>query len=139
MSIKQLLQKLYLFLAYNASAFSTFLLELVVLYLCNGILNIPYYAAVPVAFIGATLVHYVICRLWVFDHSGRALVFESSYFFSILGSGLVWTLLLVAVFIQFWAVPVIVARILAGIFTSVWSFYLNARFNFRARAFIPHK
>jgi len=56
-----------------------------------------------------------------------------------LGSGLAWALLLVVLFVQLFNAPVLLARILAGIFTSVWNFYLNARFNFRSRAFIPRK
>lgn len=137
MSLKRFWQKLSLFLlGYNASSFFTFLLELAVLYVCTSFVHLPYYVAVPFAFIITTLVHYAICHLWVFNYSGRSIPFEYSYFMSILGSGLFWTLLLVAAFIRFLGISVITARILAGIFTSVWNFYLNARFNFRSRAFL---
>ena len=134
--MKKFRQKLSLFLGYNASSLFTFLLELGLLYICTTGARLPYYVAVPIAFITTTLVHYVICPLWVFNRSGRAIPFEYGYFMSILGSGLLWTLLLVAIFIQAFGVSVIVGRILAGIFTSVWNFYLNARFNFKARAFL---
>lgn len=129
-------QKLTLYLGYNASSFGTFLLELGVLYLCATAVHLPYYLAVIVAFVSTTLVHYAICHVWVFDRSGRAMSFEYGYFMSVLGSSLLWTLLLVIFFVQLFGIPVIAARILAGVFTSVWNFYLNARFNFRERSFL---
>lgn len=133
--MKKLWQKLSLFLGYNTSSFVTFLLELGVLYICLNGAHLSYYLAVPVAFITTTLVHYAICHLWVFDLSGRTLPFEYGYFMFILGSGLLWTLLLVALLVQAFGMGVIIARVLAGIFTSIWNFYLNARFNFRSRSF----
>lgn len=120
------------FLRYDASSFLTFLLELAILYVCMRISGLPYLASVATAFILSTLVHYGLCHVWVFARSGRTMPFEYGYFMFILGSGLLWTLLLVAVLVQLVAVPVLLARIIIGLLTGLWNFYLNARFNFHS-------
>ncbi len=137
--VKKFWSKLSVFLGYNASSLFTFLLELGVLYLCNTTLYLPYYFAVPIAFISTTLVQYIICHFWVFNKSGRVIALEWAYFMSILTTGLLLTLLQVTLLVQVFGLAVITSRVLAGILTALWDFYLNARFNFRARAFMPHK
>lgn len=130
------LKKILLALRYDASSFFTFLLELGVLYLCTEVASISYLIAVPIAFITTTFVHYAICHVWVFTRSCRSLPAEYTYFMSILFSGLLWTLVLVIFFVHVFAIDVLLARIFAGIFTSVWNFYLNARFNFHIPLFL---
>ena len=135
-----LLKKILLALRYDASSFFTFLLELLVLYLSLHFAAMPYILAVPLAFLTTTLVHYAICHVWVFTKSCRSLPAEYTYFMGILLTGLLWTILLVAFFVQIFNMDVVVARIVAGIFTSMWNFYLNARFNFHIPLFFAkHK
>ena len=135
-----LLKKILLALRYDASSFFTFLLELLVLYLSLHFASMPYIFAVPFAFLTTTLVHYAICHVWVFTKSCRSLPAEYTYFMGILLTGLLWTILLVAFFVQIFNMDVVVARIVAGIFTSMWNFYLNARFNFHIPLFFAkHK
>jgi putative flippase GtrA len=121
---------------YSVSGVTSFILELLLLTLLLLALSLPYYVAVPLGFAVATTAQWLICHWWVFTRSGRRVPREYSYFFAILFTGLVWATLLVAIFVQTLGLDVYAARILAAVFTGLWSFYLNARFNFRAHAFL---
>jgi putative flippase GtrA len=129
-------KQLILLYRYGISGVSSFLLELGVLYVAVQICGLSYLVAVPLAFVLTTVAQYGICHWWVFRHSGRRMRLEYGYFFLILCSGLVWATLLVALFVQTLGLNVYEARALAGVFTGLWDFYLNARFNFRAHAFL---
>jgi len=133
------LKKMLLALRYDASSFVTFLLELLVLQACLQFTDLTYILAVPIAFVLATLAHYALCHMWVFTKSGRSIPAEYTYFISILLSGLLWTVILVAFFVQIFSMDVLVARTVAGLFTSIWNFYLNARFNFHIPLFLAKR
>lgn len=119
---------------YYASSLTSFALELLILYALLGVL--PHYWAVPTAFLASTLALYIGCHLWVFSRSGRTIPVEYTYFFTIMLSGLAWASILTPIIVETWGVHVLVARIISSIFTGVWDFYLNARFNFRSHAFL---
>ena len=137
--MKRLLQELRLLYRYSTSGVISFIFELVLLTILLSTLSIPYYFSVPIAFALATTAQYAICHWWVFKRSGRRIPREYSYFFAILFTGLLWATLLVALLVQTLNLEVYLARILAAVFTGLWSFYLNARFNFRAHPFLRYR
>ena len=127
---------MFIFLCYDASSLPTFLLELLLLYVCTTLLSLPYWVGIPLSFSASSLVQYLLCHWWVFPRSGRSIAVEYGYFMSVVLAGLVWVFLLVAIFVQVFGAPVLMARLLASVFTGLWNFYLNARLSFRSRAFI---
>ena len=130
-------KKLILFIRYSISGGISFLLELGVLYILAFQLLLPYYFSVPIAFFLTTTVQFAIVHLWVFSRSRRKVEIEYEYFVLILLSGLVLATGLVAVFTALFNLDPVTARLTSGVFTGLWSFYLNARYNFRARLFTP--
>lgn len=134
--MKSIDQQWLLFLRYSISGFLSFACELILLYFLLFAFGQPYYYAVPLAFFIATTVQWAICHWWVFRSSGRHLETEYTYFVAILISGLFWTTVLVALLVHFFDLDVLLARIVAGCFTGLWDYYLNARFNFRAHPFL---
>lgn len=123
-----------LFEKYSIAGGISFLLELMLLYILTGA-SVPYYVSIPSAFILSTFVQFLICHAWVFAKSGRTASVEYGYFLSILISGLILTSVIALPLIRFFGINIYIARIGAGIFTWLWDFYLNARFNFRSRVF----
>jgi putative flippase GtrA len=134
--VRRFLKRFRLFYRYNVSGIVSFVLELAILYACIQWFGLSYLIAVPVAFALSTVAQYIICHWWVFKRSGRSVPFEYAYFTLILLSGMVWTFLIVTLLVQTFQIDVYSARILAGIFTGLWDYYLNARFNFRAHPFL---
>lgn len=138
--MKNVAEKFILFIRYSSCGLVSFFVELSLLYTFSYSLLLPYYIAVPAAFFTATTLQYSLCHWWVFKRTKRSVKFEYAYFMIILFSGMMWSLILVTLFINLFAVNVVVARMMAGCFTGVWNFYLNARFNFRAHALVhPHR
>lgn len=134
--MKTFLEQFTVFARYSAAGLASLGFELVLLYGLLHFLNVPYYVSVSIAFIVSTIVQYGVCHLWVFGNSGRPLQTEYVYFASILLTGLLLTNVLVILFVNVFAMSVVLARLASGIFTGLWDFYLNARFNFRAHAFL---
>lgn len=134
--MRRLLVKLKLFYRYSVSGLVSFLLELGVLYACLQWFAMSFYIAIPLAFALTTTAQWVICHWWVFRRSGRKAEVEYVYFWTILLTGLLWTTFLVILLMRLAALNVYEARTVAGIFTALWDFYLNARFNFRAHPFL---
>lgn len=129
------MSRLKLFGRYSAAGFAGFLFELALLSSLLVFLPLPYYASVAVAFTVSLTLQYIATRRWVFEKSGRRIPHEYGYFFLILVSGLTITLVLVTPLVSWLGVNVYLARALSGIVSGTWSFYLNARFNFRAAPF----
>jgi len=124
------------FARYSAAGISAFIFELGLLYVLLRLLEGTSYFSVAIAFVIATVFQYGICHLWVFGSSRRPMRIEYIYFASIMLSGLLWAVGLTALFVDVLGISVIISRAISGIFTGLWDFYLNARFNFRAHAFL---
>jgi putative flippase GtrA len=137
--MKPFLQKLRLFLRYSGSGLVAFLFELGLLYFFIEVLALHYLIAVSLAFAFAATAQYAVCHWWVFKKSRRSLRVEYEYFLGIRIAGVLLTLVLVALFVQVAGLNIYAARILSSLFTGLFGFYLNARFNFRAHPFLHQK
>ena len=134
--VNQLLKQLRLLYRYSVWGVASFLLELVLLSVFLQAALLPYYLAVPLAFAVATSLFWLFCHVYVFAKSGFKVKVEYEVFFLIQFVGLLIVTGLVVLFVNTLGVPVVVARILSSVFTGLWNFYLHARFNFRAHAFL---
>lgn len=120
------------FLRYSVSGISSFLLDLAILYALITVALLPYWVAVPLAFLTAVTVHYCLCRVWVFRGSPRSVGGGYVYFILILFGSLALIVLIVVGLVEFAHLNVYVARIIASLIAGLGSFYLNGRFNFRS-------
>ncbi len=134
--MKNLFKRLMLLVRYSGVGILAFIFELAMLYALLHLLSTPYYVSVAIAFVVSITFQYTATHLWVFERSGRRIYAEFLFFTLILVTGLALTLGLVIFFVNILVVNALVARTLSGIFTGLWDFYLNARFNFHARAFL---
>lgn len=125
------------FLRYSAAGLTAFGFELLLL---NTLLlrfsNIPYYFIVAGAFAFVTIFQYEACHWWVFRSHERPMRMEYMYFVAILLSGLLLTVVLVSLFVNVFAISVVMARTISGLFVGLWDYYMNDRFNFRVHAFL---
>ncbi len=131
MPLRNLFSILHQLVRYGASGISSFLFDLTLLYFFITLLSLPYYVAVPLAFVIAATAHYGLCRAWVFRGSPRPLGTGYVYFLLILFSSLLLVLSTVTLLVEFFAVNVYIARVAASIVAGFMSFYLNSALNFR--------
>ncbi len=127
-------KRFVLFIRFDIANIISFIVELAILYLLLSS-SIEYYFAVPIAFVLATTVHWVLCHWWVFDASRRSKPAEYLNFISIYVLNLIIAVVLVSFCVQILSLHPILARILSGLVIALLAFYLNARFNFRSRYF----
>jgi len=135
--MKRTIEKLLLLIRYSTVGIIAFIFELAMLYALLNFLDAPYYVSVAIAFVVSITVQYAATHVWVFEESGRHILTEFFYFSVILITGLVLTEALVILFVNALVISALLARTLSGAFTGLLDFYLNARFNFRSRAFFP--
>lgn len=134
--MKKFFDRLILLVRYSAVGVAAFIFELAMLYALLHYVSAPYYVSVAIAFIVSITVQYAATHVWVFEQSGRNLTAEFLFFSLILITGLILTEGLVILFVNLFVINAVIARTLSGTFTGLWDFYLNARFNFKASAFL---
>jgi putative flippase GtrA len=108
-----------------------FLFDLMLLWLFIDRFAMNMMAAAVVAFLIATSIHYVFCRIWIFRGSDRALAAGYAYFLVNAGIGLVLTMTSFAALV-FIGVHYLAARIIASVVAGLTVFLLNATLNFRS-------
>jgi putative flippase GtrA len=87
--------------------------------------------AAGVSFLGATSLHYVFGRTWVFRGTERGLVTGYGYFLVNAGIGLILTVALFAALISWTPVNYLIARVIVSVLAGFVMFLLNAMINFR--------
>jgi putative flippase GtrA len=131
-----LTQMAALFIRYTAAGVIAFIFELILLNILLETSSLPYYASVGIAFTVSLTLLYVACHLWVFQRSGRKVPVEYGYFFLILVTGLLITLVIVTALVDLFDMNILLARMLSAVVSGTWGFYLNGKFNFRAHPFL---
>jgi putative flippase GtrA len=116
---------------YSLFGIPAFLVDLGLLYILRDLLSVPYYFAVPVAFLLATTLHYLALRFIVFTDTERHATTGYFYFLIIMTGGALAVTLLVAGLVEFFEVQLYVARVAVGTLSGFVSFFLNSRYNFR--------
>ena len=119
------------FLRYTFSGTTTFILDLLLLWFFNGVLDIHYIPSATISYILATIVHYYIVRNWAFTGTKRQIITGYVYFSIISLAGLGINLLLLAFFVEIIFAPVLIAKFISGTLVGVWNYFLNLFINFK--------
>jgi len=120
------------FIYYTLSGGSTFILDFGLLWIFVKYLHLHYIVAAIVAFIIGTFIHYNIIRHTAFRDSGKDYHVAYIYFISISAVGLLITVALLALFIEYFGVHLLVARVFAAACVGVWNFTMNFFINFKS-------
>lgn len=119
------------FLFYSIFGTTAFLFDLALLYTFREIVAIPYWVAVPLAFVIATSLHYVLVRLFVFHDTTRSVHEGYFIFLLILCSNALLVTVLVVLLVEYAGVMLYLARTSVAGLVGILSFFFNSRYNFR--------
>jgi putative flippase GtrA len=119
------------FLQYSVFGVGAFAFDLVLLYVAATFFAVPYYIAVPTAFVIATSTHYTLLRLFVYHESTRAIGKGYALFLAIMCTNAAVITLLVSGLVEYAQVGLYPARIGVGTVFGFLSFFLNSRYNFK--------
>lgn len=119
------------FLKYCVVGFSTFLIDLGLLFLFTDIFHVQYVVSAGIAFILGTSVTYFLSRTYVFKGTLRD--FHSGYvFFLLIGTGgLLIVTIGMYVAVEFFDLHYLLSRILIAGFGGLWNYLMNFYVNFR--------
>ena len=87
--------------------------------------------AAAIAFITGNSLQYAFGRTWIFRGTERGAAAGYFWFFVYAGVGLVITLGLFALLLEYTSIHYLVARIIVSVFSGLTVFLLNATLNFR--------
>lgn len=119
------------FVKYSVFGVLAFSFDLLLLYFFNTYFVLPYYLAVPIAFVIATSTHYAMLRALVYHDSVRPLGEGYALFLLIMCLNALFITLLVSGLVELLATPLYPARIGVGTLFGLISFFLNSRYNFK--------
>ncbi len=119
------------FLKYTAVGFSTFLLDLFLLYVLTDVFLINYVLSAGLAFLIAVSFNYFVSRKVVFSQTARPLVEGYYGFIAIAGVGVVVVmgLMFAAVSVLGW--HYLTSRVLIAGIVGIWNYLMNLFFNFK--------
>lgn len=119
------------FIGYSIIGTTAFALDLSLIYFFRDIALLPYWVAVPVAFLISTSLHYVVARHLVFSDTTRPLGEGYGYFILIMVVNALLVTGLVALLVEYGHTSVYLARILVAGLVGILSFFLNTKYNFK--------
>lgn len=119
------------FLKYSTIGGSTFLVDLLLLYVLIDVFQVQYVFASGIAFLIAVSLNYVVSRRFVFAGSLRGIGRGYVNFLLIAGVGLCAVMIGMYVLVGVFSLPYVLSRIsIAGI-TGVWNYLMNLYVNFK--------
>jgi len=113
-----------------ASGIAT-LLDLFLLWVFVEFIGIYYLVSAIIAFLGGSSLNYGINKVWAFRGSKVGNVRGLMSFIIIGWIGLVWTILLMALFVEFGGIHYLIARLLAAVLVLGWNYGMNSIVTFR--------
>lgn len=119
------------FLRYTVTASSSFVLDLILLWVLTELFHVYYLVSVGLAFAVAVSVNYVTSRAYAFEESSRGLFDGYVRFIGIALVGIGIIMLSVHSLVETLGFPYLVARIMVGCVAGVWNYTMNAYWNFR--------
>jgi putative flippase GtrA len=122
---------LFRFLKYSVIGFTTFLLDLLLLYFFTEILQINYLVSTALAFIIAVSINYHYSRKFVFSKTKRGVGQGYYIFLTIAGLGLLLVVLLMALFVEVLNFNYVLARIIIAGMVGIYNYLINLFFNFK--------
>ena len=119
------------FFKYFLVGFSTFILDLLLLYLFTDIFLFNYLVSTGVAYIIAVSINYYFSRRFVFSKTSRRIDHGYYSFLLISGTGLLFVVILMSFFVEILSLDYLLSRILAAGFVGTWNYLMNLYFNFK--------
>tara|TARA_B100000678_G_scaffold274067_2_gene264889 strand:- start:19 stop:387 length:369 start_codon:yes stop_codon:yes gene_type:complete len=120
-----------MFIRNAITSVGTFAIDLAMLWLLVGELDVGKIPAAIGAFLFANAIHYLFARLWIFPGSERGFALGYLLFLINACAGLAVILGVFALFNELLGVQYLVARAIASLSAGLLVFCLNATFNFR--------
>lgn len=106
-------------------------IDLALLAAFDFLLELPYQAAVPAAYLIATSIHYVLVHRGAFKDSTRPAHEAYPFFLLIMCGSAITVTGLVYTLVEYGGLSLYVARIAVSGIVGLLSFYLNTKYNFR--------
>lgn len=119
------------FLKYSLVGFSTFTLDLFLLYFLTDILLINYLVSTGLAFIIAISINYHFSRKFVFSKTARGKKQGYFIFLSISGLGLLMVIALMALLVEKINLNYVLARIIVALIVGIYNYLVNLFLNFK--------
>ncbi len=119
------------FLTYASIGLSTFLFDLLLLYVLTDVFGVQYLFAAGVAFLIAVSANYLISRIYVFKGTERALGSGYINFLLIAGTGLAFVVGSMHVLVEVLGVHYLFARVSVAGITGLFNYLMNLYVNFK--------
>lgn len=119
------------FFKYFSVGFSTFLLDLFLLYLLTDIFLLNYLVATGAAFLVAVSINYYFSRKYVFKRTERKFSHGYYVFILITAVGLMFVLGLMAILVGMLHWYYLAARVLVAGIVGMWNYLMNLFVNFK--------
>jgi len=119
------------FLKYTMVGGSTFLFDLLLIYLMTEFLGVPYWASTALGFLIAVSLNYFVSRRFVFKGTQRKIHHGYLYFIALAGGGALLVTAAVAGLVATFALHYLVARVLVACVMGMANYLFNLHFNFK--------
>lgn len=119
------------FLKYTMVGGSTFLFDLLLIYLMTEYLGVPYWASTALGFLIAVSLNYFVSRRFVFKGTQRKIHHGYLYFIALAGGGALLVTAAVAGLVATFALHYLVARVLVACVMGMANYLFNLHFNFK--------
>ena len=119
------------FIKYTLVGFSTFVVDLFLIYFLTDILQINYLVSAGIAFVIAVTLNYHYSRKLVFHETTRELRQGYFNFLAIAILGLILIILLMALLVEVFSINYIIARILVACLVGIYNYLTNLLLNFK--------
>ncbi len=119
------------FLKYVTVGGTTFLLDLLLLYLLIDYFEIYYVGATALAFSIAVSINYFVSRRFVFTGTLRSVHAGYGIFILIAGAGMVAVTGLMVVLVELFHLPYLPARVIVASIVGLWNYGMNLYVNFK--------
>lgn len=125
------------FLRYAAVGVSTLTLDLLFLAAMTELMGVPYFIAVPVAFLATATLNYAISRKHVFRGTMRPVHHGYAYFITLAVCGAALTTAGTAFFVEALGFYYLFARVFVAGFVGTANYLINLHYNFRVAGHHP--
>jgi len=119
------------FAKYTSVGFSTFILDLFLLFLLIDILDFQYLIAAAAAYLFAVSANYLISRRYVFVQTKRSFTHGYAGSLAIAGAGMVLVVVLMALCVELFGLSHLIARVFVAAIVGFWNYLMNLYVNFK--------
>ena len=119
------------FLKYSVVGVSTFIFDLLLLFVLTDYVGINYIVAAGAAFVVAVSINYAVSRTYVFRGTERGVQSGYGYFIAIALIGLLFVMVSMYVLVDVLALHYLVSRVCIAGITGVFNYLTNLYLNFK--------